>query len=474
MFNFLNKKQPKIYLTNSLTNKEEIFKSIKKNEVLMYHCGPTVYQKAHIGNLRAYVFADLLGRIFKFNKYKVKQVVNITDVGHLVSDNDHGEDKVEKSAKETGKTATEITEKYTEFFMEDIVKLNIRKNEITFPRATKYIKEQIEIIKILESKGVTYKTSDGVYYDTSKFNGYGILGNVKVEQQKAGARVEENQEKINPTDFALWKFSNQKEKRQQEWQSPWGIGFPGWHIECSAMSKELLGEKFDIHTGGVDHIQIHHNNEIAQSQMAFGNIQANYWLHHNHILINNQKMSKSIGNIIYLSDLEERKIDPIVYRYWLLTSHYSTLSNFTWESLGAAENAYKKLLNQFKDVEIGKINQQTLDELTDTLNHDLDTPRTIAGIWKMIKDNKINKGDQLATILEIDNVLGLKIAEKITQNSQKTNLSDIPSDILEKAQKRHDLRKSGDFEGADRLRNEILEAGFEIKDINGNFEIKKQ
>ena len=472
MFNFLKKNKAEnhnIFLKNTYTNKEEEFKPIKDGEVSMYHCGPTVYAKAHIGNMRAYVFADLLGRLFRYNGYKTKQVINITDVGHLVSDEDEGEDKVEKSAKETGKTAKEITEGFTELFMEDIEKLNIEKDNVIFPKATDYIEEQIELIKILEEKGVTYQTSDGVYYDTSKFPEYGVLGNVIVEQQKAGARVEENEEKKNKTDFALWKFSPKDQKRQQEWDSPWGVGFPGWHLECSVMSEKILGKKFDIHTGGIDHIQIHHNNEIAQSQKAYGEVQANYWIHHNHILVDNQKMSKSDGTVFYLSDLEEKRIDPIIYRYWLLTSHYSTLSNFTWEALIATESAYKKLVGTFKGVDEGKVHDEYLAEALKHLNNDLDTPQAIAVIWKMLKDDKISKEDQYATILEIDKVLGLKIAKM----SQKDDDSDIPADILEKAEKRQEMRKSGDYEGADRLRDELKEAGFEVLDKGDEFEVRK-
>lgn len=471
MFDFLKKNrksQQKIYLKNTLTGQKEEFKPIKDGFVSMYNCGPTVYNRAHIGNLRPYIFADLLHRLFEYNGYEVKQVVNITDVGHLVSDdNDEGEDKVEKSAREEGASATEITQRYTKLFFEDIEKLNIKKSEITFPKATDYIEQQIELIKKLEEKGVTYKTSDGIYYDTSKFEDYGILGNVKVEEQKSGARVEENLEKRNKTDFALWKFSPKDQKRQQEWDSPWGVGFPGWHLECSVMSEQLLGKKFDIHTGGIDHIHIHHNNEIAQSQKVYGENQANYWIHHNHILIDNQKMAKSIGNIIYLSNIGDKNIDPVIYRYWLLTSHYSTLANFTWEALKSAESAYKKMIDNFRDIEIGEINQEYLEDAMSKINDDLDTPQAIASIWKMIKDSKVSKESQYATALEIDKILGLKIAE----NSQKTEQEDIPANIVEKAQKRQNMRKSGDFAGADKIRDELAEQGYKIIDKGDEFEI---
>jgi cysteinyl-tRNA synthetase len=460
----------RIRLKNTLTEEKDVFKPVEKGHVSMYHCGPTVYKEQHIGNMRAFVFADLLGRLFRYQGLDVKQVINITDVGHLVSDNDEGEDKMEQSARETGLTANEISEKYTQLFMVDMKKLNIETSKIKFPRATDHIKEQIEIIEKLDVKAITYKTSDGIYFDTSKTN-YGVLGNVVIENQEEGARVEKNSEKRNPTDFALWKFSKPGENRQQEWDSPWGIGFPGWHLECSAMSHKLLGDKFDIHTGGIEHIQIHHNNEIAQSFEAFGQVPANYWMHNGHVLYNKEKMSKSIGNVVLLSDIEGREIDPIVYRYWLLTSRYSTLTNFTWVALESAQIAYNRIINHFNDIVAGEINEKYLGRAVANFNDDLDTAGTISTIWEMIKDTEISKEDQFTTLLEIDKLLGLNFKEKIMENTRNKENKEIPLKIHELAIERQNMRKSGDYEGADKIRDQVLGSGFKIVDDGENFEI---
>jgi cysteinyl-tRNA synthetase len=295
----------KIYLKNTLTGELDKFKPLKRKKVSMYHCGPTVYNKAHIGNISSYIFADILRKVFEVNGYTVKQVINITDVGHLTDDGDLGEDKVEKEARSRGLKAKDITKKYTEMFLDDLKDLNIDVSKIEFPKATEYIDKQIDLIKEIEKKGYTYKTSDGIYFDTSKFDEYGMLGNINIEGLKEGARVVVNDEKKNNTDFALWKFSDLNEKRQQEWDSPWGVGFPGWHLECSAMSHDILGDQFDIHTGGIDHINTHHNNEIAQSTIGYGKLPAKYWLHANHIMLNGEKISKSTGNVIYLDEVKK-------------------------------------------------------------------------------------------------------------------------------------------------------------------------
>ncbi len=477
MWNFFkkNKINKKIYLKNTLTRKKDIFEPVNNNSVSMYHCGPTVYNKAHIGNMRSFVFADLLGRLFRYLNYNVNQVINITDVGHLVSDADEGEDKIEKSARESGKTAKEITETYTNLFFDDLDKLNIEKNKITFPKATDHINEQIEIIKKLELKKLTYKIDDGIYFDTSKVS-YGILGNIKVDEQKEGTRIEKSFGKKNLTDFALWKFSQKDEERQQEWDSPWGIGFPGWHLECSAMSHKYLGKKFDIHTGGIEHIQIHHNNEIVQSQNAFGEIPANYWMHNGHVLMNNEKMSKSKNNVIYLDDFESRDIDPIVYRYWLLTSHYSSLINFSWEAIHGANVAYNKILNHFKNTKLSKgfVVDKYLDKAISFIRDDLNTASAIAIIFDLLKDSKISPEDQYSTIIKIDDFLGLDLDRKIKQNCQNLNQNNIPPDIVEKAQKRQNMRKLGDYEGADRLRDELSKAGYEVIDKGEEFEVLKK
>ncbi len=469
----------KIYLHNNLSDQKELFKPVHKHffgkdEVRMYNCGPTVYSRGHVGHARPYVFADLLHRMFDYAGYSVKQIVNITDVGHLVSDADTGEDKVEKAARETGQKAKEITEKFASLFFEDLKSLNIDISKITFPRATENISEQIQTISDLEKKNLTYKTSDGIYYDTAKFDGYGKLGHVDIKGLKEGARVETNQEKRNPTDFALWKFSKENEKREQEWDSPWGVGFPGWHIECSAMSKKYLGQPFDIHTGGIDHIQTHHNNEIAQSEGAYKKPLANYWMHSGHILINGQKMSKSIGNTVYLPDLKNTGVSILSYRYWLLTSHYSTLVNFTEEAIKSADTAFKKLLNKFAGVVPGKINTDYLNQIIEKISDDLNTPEAIAIIWNMLKDEKVSKNDALTTILEVDKILGLNIENEV-KNAGKTESSfEIPEEINNLLKQRQEARNTKNFALADEIRKKISDSGYEIYDYSDGSKVLKK
>jgi len=483
----------KIYLKNTLTGEKEEFQSIRDREVSMYHCGPTVYARQHIGNLKAYVFADLLRRLFEFNNYKINQVINITDVGHLTSDSDSGDDKIEKAAenevlkkhnlntseklgesetKEVQKLkkniATEIAEKYTNIFFTDIEKMNIEKSKITFPKATDHIAEQLDLIKILNEKGFVYKTSDGLYFNTSKFDKYGVLGNVQIDKLKEGARIGINKEKKNPTDFALWKFSKPEDARAQEWDSDWGVGFPGWHLECSAMSAKFLGQPFDIHTGGIDHIQIHHNNEIAQSEAAHNEHQANYWMHVNHLILDGEKISKSLGNGLFLEDLEKEHISPAEYRYWLLTSHYSTLINFTWDAVKGSATAFNKLINHFKKVSVGEINKDYLEKITEKLNDDLDTPGAIALIWEMMKDDDFNDSDKLATILETDKVLGLNIIKLLNTEIE------IPKEVMELVNKRKEARINKNFQESDEIRDQISKLGYEILDKGEEFEVREK
>lgn len=470
-----------IYFKNTLSGKIEEFKPINPNMIGMYNCGPTVYGRAHIGHARAYVFADLIKNTLIYNGYKVNQVINITDVGHLVSDEDEGEDKVEQQAQKESLTAQEITQKYTQVFFNTLTTLNIDISSINFPKASDHIQEQIYLILELEKRGYTYTISDGVYFDTSKFKDYGKLGNINIKGLKEGARVESNSEKKNITDFALWKFS--KEKRQQEWESPWGIGFPGWHIECSAMAHKYLGTTFDIHTGGVDHIPTHHQNEIAQSTCAFDAPLAQYWLHANHITIDGKKISKSLGNSLYLEDLESQGISPLTYKYWLYTSHYSTLSNFTIESVKAAQVGFEKIKNFMSKVENIKTvipdlirdpeikpqdprlrKDDTLKEYKQKflshINNDLNTPQAIAVIFELLKDDSISHEDKKAIILDFDTVLQLGL-----NNIQKEETS-IPDNVLQLAQRRKEARDTKDFGLADALREEITNLGYKIKDTD--------
>lgn len=452
-----------IKLTNTLSGEKEIFKPIHQGKVGMYNCGPTVYDYPHIGHARKYTFDDVLRRMFEFNGYDVNQVMNITDVGHLVSDGDEGEDKIEKGAKRENKTAQEITKHFADAFFDDLRALNIKAEldkdvEAKTPWATHHITEQINLIEILEEKGYTYKTSDGVYYDTSKFADYGRLGNIDIAGLKEGARVEVNQEKRNITDFALWKFSKPEEQRQQEWESPWGKGFPGWHIECSAMSLRYLGETFDVHTGGIDHIPVHHNNEIAQSEAATGEKFVNYWIHENFLNIENTKISKSLGNGFRIKDLIERGINPLAYRYWLLTAHYSTQVNFTWEAVEAAQTAYTRLIEAIAELgnEVGSIDKKYLDHFTEYINDDLDTPKAVALMWDLVKDQSIHPTIKKSTLLEFDRVLGLKL--------DAASHIEIPAEVELIVQEREKARQNKDFRKSDELRDKIAALGFEVKD----------
>jgi cysteinyl-tRNA synthetase len=451
----------------------------------MYNCGPTVYGKPHIGNLRAYIFADLIKNTLAYNDYNVHQVINITDVGHLVSDADEGADKVEEQAKMEHIDATVITKKYTQDFFDELSTLNIDISTIEFPKASEHIMEQINLIKELESKGYTYITSDGVYFDTSKFPAYGELGHIDIKGLQEGARIESNNEKKNITDFALWKFS--KEKRQQEWESPWGIGFPGWHIECSAMAHKYLGTTFDIHTGGVDHIPTHHQNEIAQSVCAFDAPLAHYWIHVNHITIDGKKISKSIGNTLYLEDFKKHAISPLAYKYWLYTSHYSTLSNVTIESVKAAQVGFEKIKDfltrtslQNKDLEIKSIGsyldknesvQNYKQKFLSYINNDLNTPKAIALIFDLLKDSSISDEDKKTLILDFDRVFKLGL-----DNIQPIEESSIPQSVLDLAIRRKTARDTKDFALADALREEIEKAGYFVKDTNSEtgFTLTKQ
>jgi len=454
-------------LQNTLTKQKEEFNPINKNWVGLYHCGPTVYNYAHIGNLRAYVFADILRRTLEFNNFKVKQVINITDVGHLTSDEDEGADKVEEAVKKEKKTAKEITKFYTEAFLEDLKKLNIKTTDTQFPKATDYINEQIDLIKKLEEKGFTYNISDGIYFDTSKLKNYGELGGLDIEGLKEGARIEKNKEKKNITDFALWKFSTSSEKREQEWESPWGVGFPGWHLECSAMSMKILGSHFDIHTGGIDHIPVHHTNEIAQSESATGEKFVNYWLHSGFVNFKDIKMAKSEGNFVTLEALTKEGFNPIAYRYWLLTAHYDKTINFNEEASEGAEKALTKLLHAFLNLgeKVGKIDLAYKAKFESFINDDLDTPQSLALVWELIKDLEIKDADKKATLLKFDKVLGLGL--------DKVKAEIISDEILGLSKEREKAREEKDWAESDRLRDDIEKLGYEVKDTDSGSQINK-
>ena len=444
---------------NSLSRKTEFFKPLKKGRVGLYTCGPTVYNYAHIGNLRTYVFEDILKRVLEFNGYKVKHVMNITDVGHLTSDADEGEDKIEKGAKREGKTAWEIAEFYTQAFKRDLSDLNIEEPKV-WCKATDHIKEQIKLIKKLEKKGFVYKTVDGIYFDTSLLPDYGRLANLKNQELRAGVRVEVGDKK-NITDFALWKFSPALSQRQMEWKSPWGVGFPGWHIECSAMSAKYLGQPFDIHCGGIDHVPVHHTNEIAQSEAAENKPLANYWLHGEFLLTNEAKMAKSEGNFLTLETIKTKSFSPLAYRYLLLQTHYRKQLNFSWEALEAAQNGLNRLyhtVSVISSVIPSEAEESLADQFTELVNNDLNLPEALALIWTSLKNQKIS----LKTVLLFDEVLGLDIKNKIAEI--KKSGEQISPEIKKLIIERDLARKNKDWTKSDELRKKLEELGYEVKD----------
>lgn len=415
----------KIYLYNTLSREKDLFMPITGGKVLIYSCGPTVYHYAHLGNLRCYIFADILNNTLKQAGFVIKHQINITDVGHLVADSDNGEDKMEKSSAREGKSAWDIAKFYTDAFFADLSELNIDKDKFIWTPATDYILEQINMIKILEEKGYTYRTSDGIYFDTSKFPKYTELANLDIEGLQKGKRVEdENNEKKNKTDFALWKFSPTNEKRQMEWDSPWGIGFPGWHIECSAMSRAVLGDHIDIHTGGIDHIPLHHTNEIAQSECSLDDHKrfVNYWMHVNFLNADKGKMSKSSGDFLRLLSVKEKNISPLSYKYLLLMTHYRKELKFSWESLEAADNAFQKLKKKVLTISENGKDRVSLEELSReavkykedfvrAMHDDLNTSAALAKMWSLINDKNIEDREKYTLIIFFDKYFKLKLTQ---------------------------------------------------------------
>jgi cysteinyl-tRNA synthetase len=453
-------------LFNTLTRKKETFKPIKAGEVGFYSCGPTVYWFQHIGNLRTYIFNDILKRVLIYNGFKVKHVMNVTDVGHLTSDADEGEDKMEKAALKEGKKAEDIANFYLKVFQEDLKKLNIIEPNI-WCKATEHIKEQIKLVEILEEKGFAYSTSDGIYFDTSKLKDYGKLALLDKENLRAGARIDFG-EKKNKTDFALWKFSEEPGKRQQEWDSPWGVGFPGWHIECSAMSSKYLGDHFDIHTGGIDHIPVHHTNEIAQSEAASGKKFVNYWLHGAFLTLKGEKVSKSKGGLYTVTQLEELNYPALAYRFMCLLTHYRSELDFNLDNLAAAKNGYESLKNKISLIDEkseGNSAEKYLQDFKETINDDLNMPQAIQALQLLIKDEKVSGKEKLDAIKKMDSVFGLDLLKK--------EKIDIPEEVKKLAQERLLAKKNKDFKKSDELRLQIKNLGFIINDTPGGYEMKK-
>ncbi len=453
---------------NTLGRVKQPFSPLFPPKVGVYSCGPTVYQYAHIGNLRAYIFADLLNRVLRAEGYEVKHLINITDVGHLVGDEDFGEDKVEKSAKAENKTASEIARFYTEAFMADLAVLNIDQANYIFPKATDYIKEQIELVAELEKKGFLYRLDDGLYFDTSLFPRYAELGQLDLVGQQSGTRVELVSGKRQSSDFAVWKFSPANEKREQEWDSPWGKGFPGWHLECTAMIFKHLGQQIDIHTGGIDHIPVHHTNEIAQAESISEKKYANFWLHANFLTVDGEKMAKSLGNIYRLEDLVAKGFSPLAFRYFCLGAHYRSGLNFTWEALGSAQVALDKIKNITRELAfrlktetiVGRVDEIYWQKFKGGLEDDLNSPQALAVLWQMLDDKEIVVGDKLATLLRFDEILGLGLGVIV-----ETVQAPIPIEIQELFDKREQARAQKDFARADELRTEIEKAGWQVVDF---------
>lgn len=444
-------------LFNTLSRNKEEFKPLHGNEVGLYTCGMTVYGEPHIGNLRTYIFEDILKRVLLVNGYSVKHVMNITDVGHLTSDADEGEDKMEKGSRLTGMTVWDLAEHYTKIFKNNLSDLNILSPDI-WCKATDYIPEQITLIKKLESKGFTYKTADGVYYDSSKFPAYGKLARLDIAGLKEGARIEANPEKRSITDFALWKFSPHDKKRQMEWESPWGKGFPGWHIECSAMSMKHLGETFDIHCGGIDHVPVHHTNEIAQSEAVTGKPLAKYWVHGEHLIVSDKRMGKSEGNLLTLDWLKNQGISPLAYRYFTLQAHYRSKLNFNLEAVQGAQKALQNLYDKIApEASTTVVCAEFEEKFMMAVNDDLNMPQALAIVWELLKSD-YPYHEKKTSLLKFDRILGLGLS--------RIRPLIIPEKIMQLVALREEARRALDWSQADVIRQKIFDHGFTVNDTD--------
>ena len=457
-----------IYFYNTLTKQKDLFKPIEEGKVKIYSCGPTVYKDATIGNMRTNLLNDTLRRVLKYNGYELKHVMNITDVGHLVSDGDEGEDKMLKSAREEHKSPLEIAEHYTKLFFRDLERLNIETPEVVC-KATDHIKEMLEMVQKIMKNGYAYETSTAIYFDVSKLDKYCILSGINLNDQKAGARVDIDPEKRNPYDFALW--IKAPANHLMKWDSPWGPSYPGWHIECSAMSTKYLGEEFDIHTGGIDLIPTHHENEIAQNKGACGKNPAHYWIHGEYLLINGGKMSKSLGNTYLIDDIIARGYSPLAYRLFNYSCHYRGKLNFTWEGIESANTSlirlregYQKHLNGNSDIS-DEIIADMENRFHQAINDDMNMPLALSVVWEAVKYPE--KSPKIAQLLKkFDTVLGIKIDEV-----QETK---IPQEILDLVEERKQARSDKNWSESDRLRDLIAEKGYIVKDTKDGTEVLKK
>jgi len=455
---------PQIFFTNTLSGQKELFIAQRPGVVSMYSCGPTVYNRALIGNLRAYVFADTIARVLQQAGYRVRRVINITDVGHMVGDGDEGEDKMSVGAAREHTTPEEIADRYTKLFIDNIEDLNINTDDIRFPRATEYIKEQIALAKTLEEKGFAYRTNRGLAFDTSRFSGYGKLGNVDLVAQRIGARIEADKEKRHPADFWLWRTAKQNDL--QQWDSPWGRGNPGWHVECSAMIRSLLGPEIDIHTGGEDHINVHHNNEIAQSESVNGRTFVHYWMHNAFLTMSGEKISKSLGNGCSLSDIVEKGFHPLALRYFFLQAHYRTPLSFSWDALGAAASGLDRLWRASRDIaeESKRVNQpsESRAHFLAAMRDDLATPQALGALWDTLKSEDYAPEEKWGLLGDADAHLGLSLLDPPATKGLKQE--DIPARIRDLLARREAARVSKDFDAADRIRSDIEESGYRVDD----------
>ena len=463
-----------IKLYNTLTREKEEFKPLEGNTVRIYSCGPTVYSYAHIGNFRAYVFMDTLRRVLKYNGYELKHVMNITDVGHLESDADEGEDKMEKAARKENKDPYEIAKYYSDVFFRDMQRLNIEKPEI-IAKATEHIPEMLEFVQGLVKNGYAYETSKGIYFDISKLDKYPVLSNRKIDEQIAGARVDVDEEKRNPYDFALW--IKAPENHIMKWESPWGLSYPGWHIECSAMGRKYLGDQFDIHTGGIDHIPTHHENEIAQSKGLTGKVPAKFWMHVDFLQVDGGKMSKSLGNTYTLDQLQEKGIEPLAYKLFCFTAHYRTKLNFTFDTALSTQKALNRLREGFVKHQEGNedISEEKIKEYEDkflaTINDDLNMPSAMGLVWEIVRSAEKSK-KYAELLLKFDEVLGLDLlnSKKYLDKAQKLEL---PEEILELLEQRKQARENKDWALSDQIRDILKEKGYSVKDTKEGMSVEK-
>jgi cysteinyl-tRNA synthetase len=460
-----------LYLYNTASCEKEEFTPLVPGKVGMYCCGPTVYNFAHIGNLRTYLFEDFLRRTLDYLGYQVEHVVNITDVGHLTSDADTGEDKMEKGARREGKSVRDIAEFYTKEFFKDWERLNLIQ-PTRWPKATEHILEQINLVSTLEKNGHTYRTDDGIYFDTATFPRYADFARLDVTRLEAGIRVAVIEGKKNSTDFALWKFSPENEKRAMEWESPWGVGFPGWHLECSAMAMKHLGDTLDIHCGGTDHIRVHHTNEIAQSECATGKTFSRFWLHGGWLLESGEdkagKMSKSKEEFVRLETLQEKGYDPLDYRYFCMTSHYRNYLTFSWEALNSARESLKNLQKKVGTfiAQATTIDSETAkkwrDKFLKAICDDLNIPRAMGVLNMMVKDIDLLEGEKGALLLEYDNILGLRLVD--TREQRRDSAGELEEELISLLEERGEARNRKDFKRADEIRDIFKNKGYILKD----------